>query len=637
MMNNNNGISQDDQRNLIIFCLVSLLLYLGYDHFIMAPQKEALEKAKQARQTETAVVHPIEKEEQPLERKEVLTKATRVHFHNDNMDGSISLIGGRLDDATLNTYFKTLAKKEPVEILSPAGSAYPRYIGHGWVPSNQNIAVPDKNTQWQVSGNTQLSPSNDVTLIWNNGSGLTFKKTFSLDNKNLITLTQSVQNNTGAPVTLHPYGLVAQRGLPEVQQGTWILHEGPIGYVGEELHEESYKDLRKSKKVSYQASQGWTGITDKYWLTTVIPPQGQSTQYTFNYVATPPGKNQKDTGLYQADYTGAGLSIPAGGANAVTSHIYVGPKRIGQLQAYGEQLGAPRFDIAVNFGSLWFLSKPFFHALHFLGELIGNFGVAIIVFTFVIRMAVFPLTNASFKSFAKMKKASPKIKELRQKYGDDKQTLQKELMAMYQKEGVNPLAGCIPMIIQIPIFFALYRVLFITIEMRHAPFVGWIQDLSAPDPTSIFNLFGLIPWDPPSFLHVGVWPCLMLLAMIVQRKLNPPPQDPIQRDMALYFPFIMAYMMSRFASGLVIYWTFSALFSVAQQMFIMKRMGVPIYILGQSPEEKELEEEIDKGPALHPLTEMAEDEAEHALFDEHGDETGPEKPVKKKGKGKKKK
>lgn len=622
---NKNQMNPKDTRNLFIFFAFSLVLYLGYEHFILGPQREALARVKEYQQThaQTGTLAANPEQVQEKTRAEALSASPRIKIENPEIHGSISLRGGRIDDVALRGYYVALDHKDNVNILSPKDSPHPRYIEHGWVSDDKAVKLPTSDTLWQANDAMPLKPGQPVTLSWNNGEGLTFTKEFALDEHNLITVRQSVINSGAQNVTLFPYGLVAQRGLPEVLQTTWILHEGPIAYVTDALWEISYKSLRETPRQEYSGAAGWTGITDKYWLTTLVPPQGQQSKYSFSYAGTPPAnKKDKDTGLYQADYTGAAIVVAPGQTQVTETHVFAGPKRVHELERYEQELNIPRFDLAVNFGWFWFMSKPFFLALHFLGEITGNFGIAIILLTIVIRSSVFPLTNASFKSFAKMKKVTPQVAKLRRDYSNDKTKLQQELMQLYQREGVNPMAGCIPMLIQIPIFFALYKVLYITIEMRHAPFFGWIKDLSAPDPTSIFNLFGLIPWEPPTFLHIGVWPCLMLLAMVIQRKLNPPPQDPIQRDMALYFPFLMAFMMSRFAAGLVIYWTFSATISILQQMLIMHRMGVPIYILGQSPEEKELEAQIEKGPAVHPLTEMAEEEIEGAMFDD-----GPTKPV----------
>jgi YidC/Oxa1 family membrane protein insertase len=377
-------------------------------------------------------------------------------------------------------------------------------------------------------------------------------------------------------------------------------------------------------------------MTDKYWLASLVPPQNEQVKYTFSFA----GADEKDKdgkGIYQTDYMGAARDIAPGAKAEVTSHLFVGAKRVLLLEQYQNELNVPQFDLSVDFGWFWFMTKPFFYALHYLGQWIGNMGVAIIIMTIFIRGAVFPLTNISYRSFAKMKKVGPLVGELRKQYPDDKQKLQQELIALYQREGVNPMSGCFPMLLQIPIFFALYKMFFVTIELRHAPFFGWIHDLTAPDPTSLFNLFGLIPWDPPSALDIGVWPCLMLLAMLLQKQLNPPPQDPIQRDMANYMPFMFAYMMSHFASGLVVYWAFSAYIGIIQQVIIMKSLNVPIHLFGETKQEKELNEAIDQGPAVHPLIGMAEAEAEEALFGDDGSSSGPtvSKPKPKKSKKKK--
>ncbi|MEM7651152.1 MAG: membrane protein insertase YidC, partial [Pseudomonadota bacterium] len=511
-----------------------------------------------------------------------------------------------------------------VTVLNPRQTMGPRAVEYGWVADKAGTKVPGKDTQWFVLGNTELSPGNPVTLFWNNDRGVTFERTLEIDEQFMFTITQRVINNSQSPVTLYPYGLIAQKGVPPGFEGTWISHEGPIGFYDKKLFNESYKSLRKSNKSSATSDTGWLGFTDKYWLTALIPPQGQNVKYSYTYAGDE--KDRDNQGLYQADFLGAALTLQPGQSGDVQSRLFVGAKRVLMLKDYEKDLNIPQFDLAVDFGWFWFMTKPFFYLLHYLGLWVGNMGLAIIIITIMIRGAVFPLTNTSYRSFAKMKKVGPLVAEMREKHGDDKQTMQKELIEMYQREGVNPMSGCLPILLQIPIFFALYKTFFVTIELRHAPFFGWIQDLSAPDPTSIFNLFGLIPWTPPGFLIIGVWPCLMLVAMIIQKKLNPPPQDPLQRDMANYLPFLFAFIMSKFAAGLVVYWTFSAFIGVIQQMIIMKSLNVPIHLFGETAEEKELDEAIDKGPALHPLAEMAEDEVEEALGLKEKDE--PQKPIK---------
>ena len=458
-MNNKDQMNPEDTRNLMIFCVISLVLYLGYEHFILGPQQEALAKVKEAQLTQQqAVVEQVvtaEPEVAVLERSEIIQQDQRVSIDNGVIFGTINTQGGRIDDIGLHDYHETLEKEKNVHILSPKGSDHPRYVEHGWVSSDISLTLPKSDTTWRVSGDTILKPGRDVVLDWDNGAGLVFTKVFSIDDENLITVKQSVINNSGQVVSLLPYGLVAQRGLPEALQATWILHEGPIRYVGDELHEVSYKKLRKESQQSHSADQGWTGITDKYWLTALIPDQGQNISYNFRRTGVLPEKKQKDTGLYQVDFTGQAIKVVPGGRGYSTTHVFSGAKRYLQLQEYSKSLDIPRMDLAINFGWFWFLSKPFFYALHWLGVATGNLGIAIILLTIVIRSAVFPLTNASFKSFAKMKKVTPKVMKLREKHGDDKQALQTELMQMYQKEGVNPMAGCFPMILQIPIFFAL--------------------------------------------------------------------------------------------------------------------------------------------------------------------------------------
>lgn len=630
-----------DMRNMFIFIIVAALLYFAYNAMVLEPQAKALRAQQLAEQRANPQALALKAQEleaqKPLPRNEALKAAstsTRITIDNASIFGTISTKGARFDDIALHDYYDTLEKKNNVVVLSPERSEFPRQVNYGFVSSDKDIKLPNEDTIWSVQGNTKLTPETPVTLTWNNGQGLSFERTITIDKNFLFTITQKVTNNSGKDVTLYPYGLVTQQGIPPYYAGTWISHEGPVGFVGEELHQVSYKDLRKGKKQSVSGNEGWLGITDKYWLAAMIPPQDQDVKYRFNYSGSEKDKDNK--GRYQADFLGAPISLTSGESQTIQSELFVGAKRVRTLNAYADELGIPRLDLAVDFGWLWFLSIPFFYILHYAGEFIGNFGLAIIVLTITIRGAVFPLTNMSYRSFAKMKKVGPQIAQLREEIGDDKQKLQQELVKMYQREGVNPMAGCIPMLLQIPIFFALYKVLFVTIEMRHAPFFGWIKDLSVPDPTNIFNLFGLIPWDPPSILHVGVWPCVMLVAMIIQKHLNPPPQDKLQRDIANYMPFLFAFIMGKFAAGLVIYWSFSAIIGIIQQIIIMKSMNVPIHLFGETEEDKKLDKAIDKGPDVHPLAEMAEDGIEDALFGE-GEPSKPIKPPKPKKSKKKKK
>jgi YidC/Oxa1 family membrane protein insertase len=638
--NDKSKMHPEDMRNMFIFLVLAALVFFSYDAFVLKPQAAAV-KAQQAEKMKNIAneLAAMPAPEVPLTRSEALAETPRIQIDNGRIKGSIALKGARLDDLALEEYYNTLEKKpgDFVMLLTPRGVDQARYIDHGWVSDNKNMALPGPETLWAARGNTSLAPRQPVTLFWNNGQGLVFEQTYTIDENYMMTLTQKIINNSGREVTLYPYGLISQKGIPANNTSTWIQIQGVIGYIGQELHEIAFTDFYKEKTQAFEATQGWLGINDKYWLTALVPPQGTNTKFKFTFAGEKPGKNQINTGRYQADFTGAAMAVKPGETAETQSHIFTGAKKVLTLEAYEKDLSIPNFNLAVNFGWFWFMAKPFFYLLHWLGQHIGNFGAAIIVLTVIVRMAVFPLTNLSYKSFAKMKKVAPQVAVLREQAGGDKAKLQAELVKMYEREGVNPMAGCLPILVQIPIFFALYKVLFVTIEMRHAPFFGWIQDLSAPDPTTIFNLFGLIPWDPPSFLHVGIWPCLLLLLFIVQKKTNPPPQDPIQRDMANYFPFIMTYMMAGFPSGLVIYWTMSALIGIIQQLIIMHRLGVPIHLFGQTEAEKKLDEQVAHGPAgVHPLAEMAEKEVEDALTGGDNDDE-PKKISKPKPKKKKKK
>lgn len=620
----------DDMRNLILFLILAACLYFAYDTYVLKPQRQALEASKQAQVQAQLDVGTLQGAsqgvpEEKISREEILQKGERITFDNGAIFGTIALRGGRIDDSSFHNYYETLKKEKNVVLLSPKSTAHPRYIDYGWVAAEKNINLPNAKTLWNVPGNKKLTHETPVTLVWDNGQGLTFERTITLDEHYMFNITQKVINHSGQNVTLYPYGLISQTGLPAFLQNIWIMQEGPMGYVGDKLLDFKYKAIRKEGGQSLQAMSGWLGITDKYWLTALVPAQGENVKYSFNY--TGDVKDPDNQGRYQVDFLGAPVSVESGKSGESQSHLFAGAKQVILLRNYEKALNIPNFDLAVDFGLFWFMTKPFFFLLHFLGNFTGNMGVAIILLTILIRGGVFPLTNTSYRSFAKMKKVSPQIIELRAQYGDDKQKLQEELVKLYSKEGVNPLAGCLPIILQIPIFFALYKTVFITIEIRHAPFFGWIQDLSAPDPTSVFNLFGLIPWDPPGFLIIGVWPCVMLVAMIIQKKLNPPPQDQIQRDMANYFPFMITYVLSRFASGLVVYWAMSAIIGIIQQMIIMRSLNVPIHLFGETKAEKEMDKAVEKGPGVHPLIEMAEEDVEDALFGEDDADTS-KKPIK---------
>ncbi|MCB1591047.1 MAG: membrane protein insertase YidC [Alphaproteobacteria bacterium] len=630
-MNNKDQMHPDDFRNLVIFAVVSMLLWYAWDTFILKPQKSQFEKAKLARHelilNNPELLEPLSF----LSREEALdtTRSSRISFENNRVKGSILLKGGRLDDLVLKEYFDKQDSKQNVALLTPEGTERPRFVEFGWYSSDEKVKLPDDKTIWTVRGNSDLKPGAPVTLAWDNGQGQTFERTMTLDKHYSFKFEQSVHNSNIEPVQVFPYALIVQYGIPMDFTGRWVAYEGPMGFMGGELVKGDYHTLLSERKISREAQTGWLGISDKYWLTALIPQQENLAKYRF---LVEPDPVHKEKNRYQADLTGQLVKVGHNETKKDSFTLFTGIKKVSVLEAYEVDLKAPNFDLAVDFGWFWFFTYPFYIALHYLGVWTGNMGVAIICLTIFLRMAVYPLTRTTFHSFAKMRVVQPQILEIRSKFANDKERLQQEIVEVYRKHGVNPLSGCLPALVQIPIFFALYKIILVTIELRNAPFFGWIQDLSAPDPTSLFNLFGLIPWTPPGVLMVGAWPCAMLCVMLVQKQLTPPPQDQIQKDMRNYFPFIITYIMAQFPAGLVVYWTFSGLISALQQAYIMKSMGVPIHLFEKDKVEAELEKKVEEGPPVHPLIEMAEEEAEHALFGEEGrtsSEPGePEKPVK---------
>ena len=626
----NKDYHPQDMRNLIIFVAMSVLLWLAYDHFVMQPKAEAMRAAK-VQQAELLATYtpylPDPKKQYP--RGDVIGASERIAFDNGTVYGTINLTGARLDDLYLHDYHTSVERTENVAVLSPAGGPFPRYLEYGWVAQGNNVKVPDGATKWQVQGSNKLTHETPVTLVWNNGQGVRFEKIFSLDEEYGFSVEQRIVNNSGNAVTLYPFALVTEHGLPEHYAPRWIIHEGPMGYIGGELIEYDYDDVMDKRQDTHDASTGWVGITEKYWLAALVPPQGEAAKYRFTHT-TPAVPGAKDR--YQSDVMGSARTVAAGETSSYTMNSFVGAKKVSLLEEYEKKWGVAHFDLAVDFGLFYFLTRPFFFILNLFYGWVGNFGVAIIMFTVVLRICVFPLANTSFKSFAKMRQVSPQMYDLRAQYKDDKQKLQEELVKLYQREKVNPMAGCLPILVQIPIFFALFKVLSNTIEMRHAPFFGWIQDLSMPDPTSIFNLFGLIPWTPPQFLMIGVWPCLMLITMLVQRQLSPPPQDKTQAMVINMMPWMMTFILAGFASGLVIYWTFNNLLSVIQQYIIMRSMGVEVYLFKKDKQNERMEQAVMDGPSIHPELEVAEEQVEEAVFGDEESKKNTLKRVKKKKK-----
>ncbi|MDH3740819.1 MAG: membrane protein insertase YidC [Hyphomicrobiales bacterium] len=509
-------------------------------------------------------------------RAVVIAATPRAEIKTPSLAGSINLEGGRIDDLHLLKYKETVKPGSPtITLLSPSGTETGFFADHGWAPSQGNTAkLPTPKTVWSVAGNRTLTPDAPVTLTWDNGGGLVFKRTFSVDKDYMFGVSQEVVNNTGAPVVLYPYARVQRQQIPKIE-GFIILHEGLVGVLGEDLKELDYDDVKDDPKPTVADSKGgWLGITDKYWAVVVIP--SQDTEITGRFTYTPAGGRD----LFQSAYTHkTGLTVAPGQTGKFDSQVFAGAKVVQTINRYAEETKITQFDLMVDWGYLYFITKPLFWLLDKLYGMFGNFGVAILIATVLIKIAFFPLANKSYASMAKMKVLQPELVKLRERFADDKQRQQKEMMELYKKEQVNPMAGCLPVLLQIPVFFALYKVLFVTIEMRHAPFYGWIKDLSANDPTSLFNLFGLIPWEPPLFLMIGVLPLIMGVTMWIQMRLNPAPPDPIQAQIFNWMPLFFTFLLASFPAGLVLYWAWNNFLSIIQQATIMKRHGADINLL----------------------------------------------------------
>ncbi|MFC4351981.1 membrane protein insertase YidC [Fodinicurvata halophila] len=590
-----------EQKNLFLAILLSLVILLGFQYFIETPQQQdTQDSGTQQEQTtsETAGDRPsmdagdgersreLQGDRQELDqalsgsdpdadREEVLEEGPRVAVDTPKVEGSISLVGGRLDDLTLKRYHETIDEESPnIELLNPVGSARPYYADFGWAAGGEGVAVPRSDSEWGLEEGETLTADTPVTIRWDNGEGLVFRRTYAIDQDYMVTVTQEVENTGAGTVTLAPYGLISRTGTPETTD-FFILHEGLIGVLNDELREISYDDLRDDDRITASTRGGWLGITDKYWMVSLIPDQEQEVESRFLYS----GGNNQDK--YQTDVLYGGNRLSEGQSTSTTTRLFAGAKEVTLLDRYSEQEGIPKFDLAVDFGWFYFLTKPIFLALHWIAGLVGNFGVAILVLTVFIKILFFPLANKSYRSMAKMRKLQPEMMRLKERFSDDRQRLNQEMMALYKKEGANPASGCLPILVQIPVFFALYKVLFVTIEMRHAPFFGWIQDLSAPDPTSILNLFGLLPYTIPDLgpleiLSIGIWPILMGLSMYGQQLLNPQPPDPVQAKVFMFLPLVFTFFLAGFPAGLVVYWTWNNLLSVMQQYVIMKQAGAPI-------------------------------------------------------------
>ena len=497
-----------------------------------------------------------------ISRNDALKENERVLFENDKIKGSISLIGSSIDDLTFKNYTNTLNGDDNVILLNPKQSDNGYYIETGWATTNKNIDLPNSKSLWSIEGSNKLTPSSPVILSWTNSQNIKFLKEISIDKQYLFNIKQTIINNSDKTYNFYPYGQIIRNVAPDVTN-FYILHEGLIGVFDDQLVEEDYDDIEE-KKYSKNAQSGWLGITDKYWLTSLIPEKDKSFRSDFDY------KNKFRANFIETNATEVGANETK--SNSI--RVIIAAKEVNVIDGYAESENINKFDLAIDWGWFYFIVKPLFFAIQYFFNLAGNFGIAIIMITACIRLAFFPLANYSFRSMAKMKVLQPEMTRLKELHKEDKMKLQQEMMALYKREKVNPISGCLPIFIQIPFFFAIYKVLFVTIEMRHQPFFGWIKDLSERDPTSIFNLFGLIPWDPPSFLLIGVWPCLMGVSMWMQQKLNPTPPDPVQAKIFMFFPLFLTVILAPFPAGLVIYWTINNILTMAQQYIIIKRTTV---------------------------------------------------------------
>lgn len=601
-----------DNRNTILAVILSGLVLIGWQYFFNIPQMEKQRAAEQAQSELAKASKPAPATaagtassntpsapgtaptvNQPtsaatvISRDTAISAAPRIKIETPRLSGSIALKGARIDDLSLVKYRDTVNPLSPAIVLfSPSGTAEPYYAEFGWVAASGTATkIPDQNTAWQQDGSGNLTPDHPVTLKWDNGEGLTFRRTITIDDHYLFSIKDEVVNAGNAPVTLYPFGLISRHGTPAVS-GYYILHEGLVGYLGDQgLQEYSYKKIAEAKAVNFKVTNGWLGITDKYWASALLPENTAALQARFS--SSQIGTTQS----YQTDYLENAQTIAAGSTGSVSTRLFAGAKEAGvvginfplaDLGGYNKQLNLNHFDLLIDWGWFYFITKPMFLVLDFFFHLFGNFGVAILLVTVLVKLIFFPLANKSYASMAKMKAVQPQLAALKERFPDDKMKQQQEMMEIYKKEKINPIAGCLPVALQIPVFFSLYKVLFVTIEMRHAPFFGWIKDLSAHDPTNLFTLFGLLPYDPTVIpligphLMLGIWPIIMGITMWFQMKLNPTPPDPTQKMIFDWMPLIFTFMLASFPAGLVIYWAWNNTLSVLQQSYIMRRNGVKV-------------------------------------------------------------
>ncbi|MEI7804126.1 MAG: membrane protein insertase YidC [Hyphomicrobiales bacterium] len=589
----------NDQKNTILAVVLSALVLISWQYFVGMPQMEKQKQEQAQKQAQVTLPaqpgQPAPAAAQPggapvipgqaappaaviaATRAATISATPRIRIDTPSLNGSIALKGGRIDDLSLVKYRETVDPKSPaIVLLSPSGSPEPFYAEFGWVAATGTTAkLPGPDTVWTQAGSNALGVGQPVKLTYNNGDGLEFARTISVDDKYLFTVKDEVANKSAAAVSLYPYALISRHGTPQVQ-GYYILHEGMIGVLDDKLQEDTYKNIEDKKKIEFTKSNYWLGITDKYWAATLIPPQNAAIKGEF--LSTLTGAQR----IYQADYLLEQRNVAPGATATADTRLFAGAKEVNLISQYEKEQNISRFDLMIDWGWFYFITKPMFIVMDYFFRLTGNFGIAILLVTVLIKIVFFPLANKSYASMAKMKAVQPQMTEIRERFADDKAKQQAALMELYKQEKINPIAGCLPILIQIPVFFALYKVLFVTIEMRHAPFFGWIHDLAAPDPTNLFNLFGLLPFDPTAlpvfghFLALGVWPLIMGVTMFVQMKLNPSPPDPTQKMIFDWMPLIFTFMLATFPAGLVIYWAWNNTLSVIQQSVIMRKHGAKI-------------------------------------------------------------
>ena len=556
-----------DNKNVFIAIALSMSVLLFWAAFFETPKQsdKSVSQNQVIKKNENQITPSVDNslKVKKISREESIAKSKRIKIENNNIIGSLSLKGGLIDDISFKNHKQNLQNKKNVEFLNPAETKDGFYAETGWTSINNEIKVPNKETVWNVVGNNILKDNQSVTLEWNNGNGIVFKKIIKLDDKFLFRITQQVKNNTKKSIDLYPYAQITRNKIPDDIQNFYISHEGFIGVFDEELKEDDYDDIEENKIVR-DANEGWLGITDKFWVMALVPPVQENFKSTFLY-----------NNSFKANYIlNNPTTINSSSSASSDVRLFVAAKEVEIIDSYAKNENINKFDLVIDWGWFYFFTKPLFFVIDYLFKYSGNFGVAIVIITIAIRLIFFPLANYSFRSMAKMKAVQPEMMRLKELHKEDKVKLQQEMMALYRKEKINPASGCLPVLIQIPFFFAIYKMLFISLEMRHQPFFGWIKDLSDKDPTSIFNMFGLIPWDPPSFLIIGIWPILMGASMWVQQKLNPAPTDPVQAKIFAFFPLFLTIILASFPSGLVVYWTINNILTIAQQWVIMKKTKV---------------------------------------------------------------